>query len=200
MPPKGRRQHKAPQRNARKGQRARAKRRAKGHRLMWEARPLYEERDLARLTLAQEQARGNALEALSLMRSRGYSLTRAAKEVDLTRQAVRAWTGRSITKKGRRYVARGADKLVRVMAVLTPRGVQQVPIYNSRAASQLGAYHAAVREALRGNVGALKPFRRRHFRTGGKQGFAFITDLRVLKRLANAGALPEYQIYALRAA
>ena len=194
MRPKRRPRHHRP------GRKPRTRRRAFPKRPIRDARPLYEERDLARLTLAQEQARGNALEALSLMRSRGYSLTRAAKEVDLTRQAVRAWTGRSITKKGRRYVARGADKLVRVMAVLTPRGVQQVPIYDSRAASQLGAYHAAVREALRGNVGALKPFRRRHFRTGGKQGFAFITDLRVLKRLANAGALPEYQIYALRAA
>jgi len=82
------------------------------------------------------------LEALSLMRSKRYSLRRAAKEVDLTPEAVRAWTGRSITRKGRRYVARGADKLVRVMAVLTERGVLHVPIYDSRAASQLGAYHA----------------------------------------------------------
>ena len=139
------------------------------------------------------------MEALSLMRSKRYSLRRAAKEVDLTPEAVRAWTGRSITRKGRRYLARGADKLVRVMAVLTERGVLHVPIYDSRAASQLGAYHAAVREALRGNLDALRPFRRKHFRTGGKQGFPFITDLRVLKRLAHAGALPEYQIYGLRA-
>src|SRR2546422_945872 len=180
------------------GRKPRTRRRARPKRPIRDARPLYEERDLARLTLAQEQARGNALEALSLMRSKRYSLRRAAKEVDLTPEAVRAWTGRSIAKKGRRYVARGADKLVRVMAVLTERGVQQVPIYDSRAASQLGAYHAAVREALRGNPDALKPFRRKHFRTGGKQGFPFITDLRVLKRLAHAGALPEYQIYGLR--
>ena len=64
MPPKRRRRHKAPRRNAGKAQRALAKRRAKGHRSILEARPIYEERDLARLTLAQEQARGNALEAL----------------------------------------------------------------------------------------------------------------------------------------
>src|SRR5713226_4227851 len=95
-----------------RGRKPRTRRRALAKHPIREARPIYEERDLARLTLAQEQARGNALEALSLMRSKGYSLTRAAKEVDLTRQAVRAWTGRNIAKKGRRYAARRADKLV----------------------------------------------------------------------------------------
>lgn len=167
---------------------------------VFNARPIYSERELRALSLAQEQARGNALEALSLMRSKGYSLTRAAREVEMTREAVRAWTGRSITKKGRRFVARGADKLVREMQVLTVRGPQTVPIFDSRAASQLGAYHGAVKEALRGRPEALKAFRRKTLRTGGKKGFPFITDLRVLRRLAQAGALPEYQIYGLRAA
>jgi hypothetical protein len=167
---------------------------------VFNARPIYSERELRALSLAQEQARGNALEALSLMRSKGYSLTRAAREVEMTREAVRAWTGRSITKKGRRFVARGADKLVREMQVLTARGPQTVPIFDSRAASQLGAYHAAVKEALRGRPEALKTFRRKTLRTGGKKGFPLITDLRVLRRLAQAGALPEYQIYGLRAA
>src|SRR5207244_3499636 len=46
-------------------------------------RPIYSERELARLSLAQEQARGNALDALSFMRSKGYSLARAAREADL---------------------------------------------------------------------------------------------------------------------
>lgn len=167
---------------------------------VFNARPIYSEQELRALSLAQEQARGNALEALSLMRSKGYSLTRAAREVEMTREAVRAWTGRSITKKGRRFVARGADKLVREMQVLTVRGPQTVPIFDSRAASTLGAYHAAVKDALRGRPEALKAFRRKTLRTGGKKGFPFITDLRVLRRLAQAGALPEYQIYGLRAA
>jgi hypothetical protein len=167
---------------------------------VFNARPIYSERELRVLSLGQEQARGNALQALSLMRSQGYSLTRAAREVEMTREAVRAWTGRSITKKGRRFVARGADKLVREMQVLTERGPQTVPMFDSRAASQLGAYHAAVKEALRGRPEALKAFRRKTLRTGGKRALPFITDLRVLKRLAQAGALPEYQIYGLRAA
>lgn len=164
------------------------------------ARAIYSERELRALPLAQEKARGDALEALSLMRSKGYSLTRAAREVEMTRESVRAWTGRTITKKGRRFVARGADKLVREMQVLTERGSQTVPIYDSRAASQLGAYWAAVKDALRGHPEALNAFRRKSFRTGGKKAFPFITDMRILKRLAQAGQLPEYQIYGLRAA
>ena len=161
------------------------------------AQPIYSESGLHALTLDQAHARSGALEALSLMRAKGFSLTRAANEVGLTRESVKGWTGPSIRKRGRRYVAGRSDKLVRQMKVITPRGVEAVPIFDSRVASKLGAYNSAVGEALRGNVAALKPFRGKSFRTGGKRGFKFVTDMRVLKRLAQAGALPEYDIYAL---
>ena len=160
------------------------------------AKAIYSDARLDALSLDHTQARDQALEALSLMRSKGFSLTRAAREVGLTREAVRAWTGPSIRKQGRRYVAKSYDKLVRQMQVITPGGMLSVPIFDSRVASKLGAYHAAVKEALRGNVAALRPFRGKSFRTGGKRGFPFITDMRVLKRLAQAGQLPEYTIYA----
>jgi hypothetical protein len=160
------------------------------------ARPVYSEATLRGLSLDQSQARSAALEALSLMRSKGFSLTRAAREVELSRDAVQHWTGASIKKQGRRFVAKSSDKLVRIMKVITPRGVQSEAIFDSRVASKLGAYNAAVKEALRGNVAALKPFRGKRFRTGGKRGFPFVTDMRVLKRLAQAGELPEYTIYA----
>ena len=123
------------------------------------ARPVYSEATLRGLSLDQSQARSAALEALSLMRSRGFSLTRAAREVELTRDAVRHWTGASIRKQGRRFVAKSSDKLVRIMKVITPRGMQSEAIFDSRVASKLGAYNAAVKEALRGNLAALKSFR-----------------------------------------
>src|SRR5436190_999609 len=81
--------------------------------------PIYSEHVLSELTLAQEQSRGNALHALSLMRSKGYSLARAAREVELRPEAVRGWVGQSIAKKGRRYAARPSDRLVRVMKIMT---------------------------------------------------------------------------------
>ncbi len=179
----------------RAARRATGRRNRKGQRPT--ARPIYSAHELARLTLADEQARGNALHALSLMRMRGYSLARAARETDLRPEAVRGWVGRSLAKRGRRWVARTSDKLVRVMKVLTVRGEQAVPIYSSRTASTLGAYHAAVREALRGNVAALRPFRGKAIRSG-KQAYPLLTRMDTLARLANAGALPEYEIYGVR--
>lgn len=161
------------------------------------ARAIYAEHEFEKLTLEQDIARNNALHALSLMRVNGWSLTRAAREVGRTRDAVRAWTGRSIGRRNGRFVARASDKLARKMAVLTPRGMQYVPIFDSRVASNLGAYHAAVKAALRGDPKALAPFRGKTFRTGGKHGFAFITNIRMLRRLAEAGELPEYQIYEI---
>ena len=161
------------------------------------ARPIYTEHEFEKLTLEQDIARNNALHALSLMRVNGWSLTRAAREVGRTREAVLAWTGRSIGRRNGRFVARASDKLTRKMAVLTPRGTQYVPIFDSRVASKIGAYHAAVKAALRGDLKALAPFRGKSFRTGGKRGFPFLTNLRTLRRLAEAGELPEYQIYEI---
>lgn len=159
------------------------------------ARAIYTESAFNALTLAQDVARNQAFHALSLMRVDGRSLTRAARDVGLTRDAVRAWTGRTIRKRDGRFVAGRSDKLVRKMAVLTPRGTIHLPIYDSRVASKLGAYHAAVKAALRGDLKALAPFRGKKFRTGGKRGFPFLTNLRTLRRLAEADVLPEYQIY-----
>ncbi|MEZ4412423.1 MAG: hypothetical protein R2910_05520 [Gemmatimonadales bacterium] len=161
------------------------------------ARPIYSESRLRALSPDEAHARSRALEGISLMRREGYSLARAAREVGLTSKAVRSWGGPTVRKVGRRYVAKRFDKLVRQMKVTTVRGVISVPIYDSRAASKLGAYHAAVRQALDGNVGALKPFRGKTLRTGGKQAFPFITDMRVLARLYQADVLPDYEIYAL---
>lgn len=162
-----------------------------------DARAIYSDAQLHALPVDQAQARSDSLEALSLMRTRGMSLTRAAREVGRTPQTVRAWTGPSIRKQGKRYAAKTFDKLVRHMRVLTPRGMISVPIFDSRVASKLGSYNDAVKQALAGKPEALRRFRGKSFGTGGKRRFPFITDMRVLKRLAQAGELPEYTIYAL---
>jgi len=161
------------------------------------ARPIYSAAELAGLSQREAQARSQALEGISLMRRKGYSLAQAAREVGLTPKAVRGWGGPTIRKEGRRYVAKRFDKQVRQMNVTTARGIISVSIYDSRAASQLGAYNAAVRQALNGNVAALKPFRGKTLRTGGKRAFPFITNMRVLIQLHHAGGITEYEIYAL---
>lgn len=161
------------------------------------ARPIYSDAQLRALTPREALARSQALEGISLMRREGYSLARAAREVGLTPRAVRSWTGPTIRKDGRRYVPKKFDKLVRQMKVTTVRGIISVPIHDSRAASKLGAYNAAVKQALNGNRAALNRFRGKTLRTGGKRAFPFITDMRVLVRLYQADALPDYEIYAL---
>jgi len=181
--------------------RARAKpaptRRAATRRRPTGARPIYTDHAFAQLTLAQESARNEALYALSLMRTQGLSLTAAAREAGLSRETMRAWVGRTLTKRGRRWAARPSDKLVRMMKVLTPRGMVTVPIYSSRTASTLGQYHAAVRDALRGDTSALRAFRGKSIRSG-KLAYPLITRMDTLARLAMANELPENDIYGLR--
>ena len=161
------------------------------------ARPIYSAAELGGLSQREAQARSLALEGISLMRRKGYSLARAAREVDLTPKAMKGWGGPTIRKEGRRYVAKKFDQQVRQMKVTTTRGIISVAIHDSRAASKLGAYNAAVKQALDGNVAALKPFRGKTLRTGGKRAFPFITNMRVLIQLHHADALIEYEIYAL---
>ncbi len=160
-------------------------------------RPIYSEHELRALSIAEQQARGDALTAASYMRTLGYSRARAAREVGLTPRAVAAWLGPSLQKRDGRWTIKKTDKQVRILKIITQRGVIEEPIYHSGVASKLSRYNNAVRAALAGDVRALRPYRGGSFATGGKRRFPFITNLALLKRLHYANALPEYTIYAL---
>ncbi len=158
------------------------------------ARPIYAEHELRALSIAEQQARGDALTAASYMRTKGFSRARAAREVGLTPRAVSAWLGPSLQKHDGRWTIKKTDKQVRILKIITKKGVIAEPIYHSGVASKLSQYANAVRAALAGDVRALRPFRGKSFRTGGKREFPFITDLALLKRLHYANALHRYHL------
>ncbi len=153
-----------------------------------QARKIGSAGDVAKLRPVEHQARNRALEALQLMRRDGLSLTRAAKQVGTTTNAVRRHAGRALEKTSSGgYRARPYDRMVRQMVFLTPNGIEVLPIRDSRSASKLAHYMTAVDHYLRTGDDA----RLRRFRGKGiwveKRFRPFITDLDLLDRLANAG-------------
>jgi hypothetical protein len=96
---------------------------------------------------SQKQARARALDALSKVRH-GATLTRAAKEAGTTLNTVAKYAGENLHHERGRVVASKADRLFRVMNVITSEGVQEVPLHSSRQASLVAEHANAVKKFL----------------------------------------------------
>ena len=145
-------------------------------------------------------ARERMFESIQLMRSKDYSLTRAAREAHTTPETVRKY-GRSalIRSKNGRYAATTSDRLTRRVWFLTKTGKVELPLRGSRAASQVARHMAAVDQFLTtGDARPLAAFKGRAIRSG-KKSFPFLTDTEVLERLADAGEVSFERLYVLRA-
>ncbi len=151
-------------------------------------------RQWAALRPAAKAARDRALEALSLMRREGLSLTRAAAQAGTTPNTAWRYAGCALQRRlDGRIVATEADRLYRQMRLITPEGVVNVGIRGSRTASRVGDYWNAVHQYLAtGDDTALRPF-------AGKRvaGRGFETNLDALDRWARRGELDFEDIYAL---
>jgi len=141
-----------------------------------------------------------ALSVLSRMRH-GESLYAAARAEHTTPDAVQRQVGVALRRDHRgRYVSTPSDRYVRRMKFLDTRGVVIVEPANSREASKLAAYWAAVDHYLRtGDDRLLRPFRRKLLRVRGKIQLPFVTDLNTLDHLARAGELSFEDLYELAA-
>jgi hypothetical protein len=81
------------------------------------------------------------------------------------------------------------------MRVLTPDGAITLDIKHSRSASLVAEHANAVRTyLLKGDARALRAFHGRALRVD-KVAYPFVTDLRTLHRLANAGELRFEDLY-----
>jgi len=115
----------------------------------------------------------DAFAALSLMRRQGVPASDAVKVAGTTLANLQKYVGPALTKRGRDYAAKPSDELVRRMLLPDPRGVRQVEIRGSKAASLVGTYWNALDEALKGNPAALKQFKGR---TIPGTDLTFLTD------------------------
>jgi hypothetical protein len=147
---------------------------------------------------ARPTPKGRALAALREMRG-GRSLSAAAKRSGTTARTVRRHAGKALSKKGPRVAVAAYDRVPRTLRFLTDRGTIALTVSDSRQASQISAYWHAIEVYLReGDRRLLKPFERLVLRLRG-QRHRFVTDPRLLDRLALAGQFEFEELYATTA-
>jgi hypothetical protein len=133
-----------------------------------------------------------------LMRSRKLSLSRASEELRLSPKVVLRLAGLALRKRTNgTYVAKKSDRLLRVLAVPSKKGLREVVIRDSRDASVIGAYWSAVQTYLStGDSTALQRMSKRRIRDAYGKRIRLVTDIDELSLLANAGVLSFESIYA----
>lgn len=132
------------------------------------------------------------------MRSQGLSLKQASKDAGVSPRTVASWGGRTI-KKGEngRYSVSKRDSLLRVVQVPTSQGIQEISLRNSRHASTLAQYWAAVQKYTKtGDSSEIEKFRGKRIKDANGVEVPLITDLKELNRLGSAGALSFESMYA----
>jgi hypothetical protein len=135
---------------------------------------------------------------ISKMRADRMSLRKASGEFGLDPRLV-ARLGKSALRKRKngQYVARRGDKLLRILAVPTPDGVREVATRDSKEATQLGKYWAAVQKYLQtGNESGLKKFRRKRITDASGKKIPLVLDTALLDQLGSAGVLSFESLYA----
>jgi hypothetical protein len=145
-------------------------------------------------------ARERAFEVLQLMRRKGFSLTRAAREAHTTPETTRNNVGPALKRsKNGRYAATASDRLTRRIWFLTPTGKVEVSVRGSKAASRAAEHSAAVHQYLKtGDSRLLDAFQGQAIRSRNQTHF-FLTDTEALERLANAGEVSFERLYVRRA-
>jgi hypothetical protein len=135
---------------------------------------------------------------ISKMRAECISLRRASKEFGIDPEMVLKF-GRSALRKQKsgKYIAKKTDRLLRMMSILTPKGRSQTSVRDSRQASMLGRYWAAVQRYLQtGDDSALHEFQGKKITDASRKRHPLITDLNQLNTLGSAGVLSFESLYA----
>jgi hypothetical protein len=138
---------------------------------------------------------------ISKMRADRVSLREASREFDLDPSVV-ARLGKSALRKRKngQYVAKRTDKLLRILAIPAPEeksGKREIAVRDSRQATILGRYWAAVQKYLQtGDSSALNKFRGKRITDASGKRVPLLTDLTELDRLGSAGVWSFESIYA----
>lgn len=139
-------------------------------------------------------------QAVAKMRD-GVSLQQAAREFGLNTETLVRLGGSALRKPPNgRYVARGTDRLFRILVLPTPRGLREIVLDDSRAASLVGKYWNAVHLYLAtGDDSGLAEFVGEVVTDASGRRVPLLTNLDELDRLASAGVLSFESIYARNA-
>lgn len=148
--------------------------------------------------IRQADTRTRALRALTLMRREKISRAEACRLEHIKPATFLRYVGRAVRqdKPGGRYRATPSDRFRRDLQVPTALGPARVPVYGSKAASELSKYANGINRYLRtGDTSGLRPFEGKKIRVG-RERIELITDPTTLSSLAQAGALRVDQLYA----
>jgi hypothetical protein len=132
------------------------------------------------------------------MRSEGISLQRASRHFGISSKIVIRLVGSALrrTPSGK-YRPKATDKLLRVLVILTNDGLREIALLDSREASLVGKYWAAVEKYPEtGNESALRKIRRKTFTDADGKRIRLIKNIAELERLGSAGVLSFESLYA----
>jgi hypothetical protein len=127
----------------------------------------------------------------------GLSFTKATRFEHVTPAAAKRHAGDALVQsRNGRFLVTTTDRHYRRLVFITPDGLTEVETRDSRAASLVAEYDAAVDRFLtKGDASGLARFEGQVLRAGGKR-FLFVTDLDTLELLGRRGEISFESIYA----
>lgn len=135
---------------------------------------------------------------ISKMRADHLSLRQASRGFNLDPRVV-THLGKSALRKRKngQYVTKRSDTLLRVLTIPTPEGNREIAIRDSRQATALGKYWAAVRKYLQtGDASGIAKFRRKRITDASGKKIPLVLDSVLLDQLGSAGVLSFESLYA----
>jgi len=135
---------------------------------------------------------------ISKMENEGLSLPAASREFGLNPRKVIQLGHAALRKRANgRYMVKNGYRLLRVLVIPAPGGLREIAVLDSKEASLIGKYWAAVHNYLEtGDASALRKIRRKTVTDADGKRIRLIKDLAELDRLGSAGVLSFESLYA----
>jgi hypothetical protein len=132
------------------------------------------------------------------MRSDRISLQQASRDFEISSRTVTRLAGSALRKGvNGKYTAKPNDELLRILILPFPDGLREIAVRDSRQASVIGEYWAAIQKHLAtGDGSALKKIRRKTITDADGKRIRLLKDVAELERLASAGVLSFESLYA----
>jgi len=152
----------------------------------------------SKLSEASQEKWNRVTHVVSKMRAEKLSLKQASKEFGVDPRTVARLAKSALRKDSKgRLVAKGEDRLLRMLVMPGTNGLIEVAVKDSKQASLIGKYSDAVQKYLRsGDTTTLKKFTRKRIKTTDGKIIRFLTDPEELTRQGSAGVLSFESLYA----
>ena len=146
----------------------------------------------------RQEAQLKAARVITAMRTEAVSLTRAAREENVSPGTVRRNAGSALRKTPRgTYKARASDRMLRVLVIPTSEGLAEIATRDSRSATIVGEHWNAVNHYLEsGDDSQLARLRDVTVIDAEGNAVPLLTDTEELDRLASVGMLSFQSLYA----